>query len=131
MEKEQIIEVEIPNRLSWKMKRDRIERIARALPKATEDNMGDIPLWLLYDLAIVCYELNLQEELQKVLIEIQMNLEMKQEAKEMKIKADLAEQRAERAEQKAKEAVQKAKEAKQIYQQAKSFMERMEKKYGV
>nr|WP_176451029.1 alanine-zipper protein [Campylobacter lari] len=124
MEKEQIIEVEIPNRLSGKMKRDGIERIARALPKATEDNMGDIPLWLLYDLAIVCYELNLQEELQKVLIEIQMNLEMKQEAKEMKIKADLAEQRAERAEQ-------KAKEAKQIYQQAKSFMERMEKKYGV
>ncbi|ELC5150182.1 TPA: hypothetical protein R2A03_001755 [Campylobacter jejuni] len=124
MEKEQIIEVEIPNRLSGKMKRDGIERIARALPKATEDNMGDIPLWLLYDLAIVCYELNLQEELQKVLIEIQMNLEMKQEAKEMKIKADLAEQRAERAEQ-------RAKEAKQIYQQAKSFMERMEKKYGV
>ncbi|ECL4284513.1 hypothetical protein FTJ34_09370 [Campylobacter jejuni] len=124
MEKEQIIEVEIPSRLSGKMKRDGIERIARALPKATEDNMGDIPLWLLYDLAIVCYELNLQEELQKVLIEIQMNLEMKakadlmeQEAKEMKIKADLAEQR--------------AKEAKQIYQQAKSFMERMEKKYGV
>ncbi|ECR3000297.1 hypothetical protein F1O18_09465 [Campylobacter jejuni] len=131
MEKEQIIEVEIPNRLSGKMKRDGIERIARALPKATEDNMGDIPLWLLYDLAIVCYELNLQEELQKVLIEIQMNLEMKakadlmeQEAKEMKIKADLAEQRAERAEQ-------RAKEAKQIYQQAKSFMERMEKKYGI
>lgn len=124
MEKEQIIEVEIPNRLSGKMKRDGIERIARALPKATEDNMGDIPLWLLYDLAIVCYELNLQEELQKVLIEIQMNLEMKQEAKEMKIKADLAEQRAERAEQ-------KAKEAKQIYQQAKSFMERMEKKYEI
>lgn len=117
MKKEQIIEVEIPNRLSGKMKRDGIERIARALPKATEDNMGDIPLWLLYDLAIVCYELNLQEELQKVLIEIQMNLEMKQEAKEMKIKADLAEQR--------------AKEAKQIYQQAKSFMERMEKKYGI
>ena len=117
MKKEHIIEVEIPNRLSGKMKRDGIERIARALPKATEDNMGDIPLWLLYDLAIVCYELNLQEELQKVLIEIQMNLEMKQEAKEMKIKADLAEQRAERAEQ--------------IYQQAKSFMERMEKKYGV
>ncbi|EDD0777658.1 hypothetical protein GAX57_08365 [Campylobacter jejuni] len=110
MEKEQIIEVEIPNRLSGKMKRDGIERIARALPKATEDNMGDIPLWLLYDLAIVCYELNLQEELQKVLIEIQMNLEMK-------AKADLAEQR--------------AKEAKQIYQQAKSFMERMEKKYGI
>ncbi|HEG8363778.1 TPA: hypothetical protein SF249_001806 [Campylobacter jejuni] len=124
MKKEQIIEVEIPNRLSGKMKRDGIERIARALPKATEDNMGDIPLWLLYDLAIVCYELNLQEELQKVLIEIQMNLEMKQEAKEMKIKADLAEQRA-------KEAKQRAKEAKQIYQQAKSFMERMEKKYGV
>ncbi|ECO3418648.1 hypothetical protein FX729_08715 [Campylobacter jejuni] len=124
MKKEQIIEVEIPNRLSGKMKRDGIERIARALPKATEDNMGDIPLWLLYDLAIVCYELNLQEELQKVLIEIQMNLEMKvkadlmeQEAKEMKIKADLAEQR--------------AKEAKQIYQQAKSFMKRMEKKYGI
>ncbi|HEF4306187.1 TPA: hypothetical protein SAJ38_001817 [Campylobacter coli] len=117
MEKEQIIEVEIPNRLSGKMKRDGIERIARALPKATEDNMGDIPLWLLYDLAIVCYELNLQEELQKVLIEIQMNLEMK-------AKADLAEQRAEKAEQ-------RAKEAKQIYQQAKSFMERMEKKYGV
>ncbi|EPR0517359.1 hypothetical protein ACUZYI_001882 [Campylobacter jejuni] len=124
MKKEQIIEVEIPSRLSGKMKRDGIERIARALPKATEDNMGDIPLWLLYDLAIVCYELNLQEELQKVLIEIQMNLEMK-------AKADLAEQRAERAEQKAKEAVQKAKEAKQIYQQAKSFMERMEKKYGI
>ncbi|EAL2460594.1 hypothetical protein YZ31_08240 [Campylobacter lari] len=131
MEKEQIIEVEIPNRLSGKMKRDGIERIARALPKATEDNMGDIPLWLLYDLAIVCYELNLQEELQKVLIEIQMNLEMK-------AKADLAEQRAEKAEQEAKEmkikadlAEQRAKEAKQIYQQAKSFMERMEKKYGV
>lgn len=124
MKKEQIIEVEIPNRLSGKMKRDGIERIARALPKATEDNMGDIPLWLLYDLAIVCYELNLQEELQKVLIEIQMNLEMK-------AKADLAEQRAERAEQKAERAEQKAKEAKQIYQQAKSFMERMEKKYGI
>ncbi len=69
---------------------------------------GDIPLWLLWDLAITCKQLDLKENYQKVLVEIQMNLETQH-------KADLAEQRAEKAEQ--------------LYQQIKNFRISMMKKY--
>ncbi|RTI84095.1 hypothetical protein [Campylobacter jejuni] len=88
----QKIQNKIPQELSGRMTKESLERLANHLHLATIDDMGDIPPWLLYDLAITCKELDLKENYHKVLIEIQMNLEAKQ-------MADLAEQRAELAEQ--------------------------------
>ncbi|EAJ7141063.1 hypothetical protein APU55_00415 [Campylobacter jejuni] len=133
----QKIQNKIPQELSGRMTKESLERLANHLHLATIDDMGDIPPWLLYDLAITCKELDLKENYHKVLIEIQMNLEAKQ-------MADLAEQRAELAEQRLKEEKQKLKEAKQraelaeqraekaeqLYQQIKNFRISMMKKYG-
>ncbi|WP_161565437.1 hypothetical protein [Campylobacter jejuni] len=88
----QIIQEQIPQELSGRMTKQSLERLANHLHLATQNEMGDIPLWLLWDLAITCKQLDLKENYQKVLVEIQMNLEAKQ-------MADLAEQRAELAEQ--------------------------------
>lgn len=109
------MQIQIPQELSGRMTRDSLERIATNLYRATQDDMGEIPLWLLEDLAIICKELHLEAELKKVLTEIQMNLETQH-------KADLAEQRAEKAEQ-------ELKEAKLLNQQVTAFIASMEKKY--
>ncbi|EAK5230015.1 hypothetical protein CA484_06270 [Campylobacter jejuni] len=112
----QALQSQIPQELSGRMTKESLERLANHLHLATIDDMGDIPPWLLYDLAITCKELDLKENYHKVLIEIQMNLEAKQ-------MADLAEQRAEKAEQ-------KLKEAKLLEQRITNFINSMTKKYG-
>ncbi|HDZ4981203.1 TPA: hypothetical protein RTG12_001938 [Campylobacter jejuni] len=104
----QIIQEQIPQELSGRMTKQSLERLANHLHLATQNEMGDIPLWLLWDLAITCKQLDLKENYQKVLVEIQMNLETQH-------KADLAEQRTEKAEQ--------------LYQQIKNFRISMMKKY--
>ncbi|HDZ5086161.1 TPA: hypothetical protein RTH03_001490 [Campylobacter jejuni] len=76
----QTIQNQIPQELSERMTKQSLERLANHLHLATQNEMGDIPLWLLWDLAITCKELNLEENYQKVLVEIQMNLEAKQRA---------------------------------------------------
>lgn len=111
----QIIQDQIPQELSGRMTKQSLERLANHLHIATQNEMGDIPLWLLWDLAITCKQLDLKENYQKVLVEIQMNLETQH-------KADLAEQRAEKAEQ-------RAEKAEQLYQQIKNFRISMMKKY--
>ncbi|HEG0497593.1 TPA: hypothetical protein SB541_001566 [Campylobacter jejuni] len=112
----QALQSQIPKELSGEMTKESLERLANHLHLATIDDMSDIPLWLLYDLAITCKELDLKENYHKVLIEIQMNLEEKQRLKEEK--------------QKLKEAKQRAEKAEQLYQQIKNFRISMMKKYG-
>ncbi|APA51644.1 hypothetical protein AT922_00490 [Campylobacter jejuni] len=111
----QIIQDQIPQELSGRMTKQSLERLANHLHLATQNEMGDIPLWLLWDLAITCKQLDLKENYQKVLVEIQMNLETQH-------KADLAEQRAEKAEQ-------RLKEAKLLEQRITNFINSMTKKY--
>lgn len=111
----QIIQDQIPQELSGRMTKQSLERLANHLHLATQNEMGDIPLWLLWDLAITCKQLDSQENYQKVLVEIQMNLETQH-------KADLAEQRAEKAEQ-------RLKEAKLLEQRITNFINSMTKKY--
>lgn len=91
MTKQMEIEMEIPNKVSGRMMKEGLENLATHLHLATDKDMSNIPLWLLEDLAITCKNLNLEENYQKVLKEIQMNLEAQQRAYE-------AEQRAEKAE---------------------------------
>ncbi len=104
----QIIQDQIPQELSGRMTKQSLERLANHLHLATQNEMGDIPLWLLWDLAITCKQLDLKENYQKVLVEIQMNLETQH-------KADLAEQR--------------LKEAKLLEQRITNFINSMTKKY--
>lgn len=111
----QIIQEQIPQELSGRMTKQSLERLANHLHLATQNEMGDIPLWLLWDLAITCKQLDLKENYQKVLVEIQMNLETQH-------KADLAEQRALKAEQ-------RLKEAKLLEQRITNFINSMTKKY--
>ncbi|EPF3240726.1 hypothetical protein ACSRSJ_001750 [Campylobacter jejuni] len=87
----QILESQIPKELSGRMTRDSLERIANHLHLATGNDMGEIPLWLLEDLAITCKELNLKKNYHKVLIELQKNLEAKQRLKkaERRLKKDI------------------------------------------
>ncbi len=47
----QIIQDQIPQELSGRMTKQSLERLANHLHLATQNEMGDIPLWLLWDLA--------------------------------------------------------------------------------
>lgn len=125
----QIIQEQIPQELSGRMTIQSLERLANHLHLATQNEMADIPLWLLWDLAITCKRLDLKENYQKVLVEIQMNLEEKQKLKEAKQRAEKAEQLADLAEQRAEKAEQRAEKAEQLYQQIKNFRISMMKKY--
>ncbi|EJM0790427.1 hypothetical protein OMM78_001296 [Campylobacter coli] len=125
----QIIQDQIPQELSGRMTKQSLERLANHLHLATQNEMGDIPLWLLWDLAITCKQLDLKENYQKVLVEIQMNLETQHKADLAEQRAEKAEQRAEKAEQRAEKAEQRAEKAEQLYQQIKNFRISMMKKY--
>lgn len=111
------MQIQIPEMISGQMSEESLERLARNLYKAKDEDMREIPLWLLEDLAITCKQLHLENELNKVLTEIKLNLEAQR-------KADLAEQRAEKAEQELKEAIL-------LNQQVKTFMSQIKKKYGI
>ncbi|HDX3452576.1 TPA: hypothetical protein ROD35_001574 [Campylobacter coli] len=125
----QIIQDQIPQELSGRMTKQSLERLANHLHIATQNEMGDIPLWLLWDLAITCKRLDLKENYQKILREIQMNLETQHKANLAEQRANLAEQRANLAEQRANLAEQRAEKAEQLYQQIKNFRISMMKKY--
>lgn len=81
----QTIQNQIPQKLSGKMTKQSLE-ISKSSSLSDPKRYGDIPLWLLWDLAITCKQLDLKENYQKVLIETQMKLETQH-------KADLVEQR--------------------------------------
>ncbi|MBZ7930635.1 hypothetical protein [Campylobacter molothri] len=104
------MQMQIPEMISGQMSEESLERLARNLYKAKDEDMREIPLWLLEDLAITCKQLHLENELNKVLTEIKLNLEAQR-------KADLAEQ--------------ELKEAILLNQQVKTFMSQIKKKYGI
>ncbi|HHY1437097.1 TPA: hypothetical protein ACV1MF_001043 [Campylobacter jejuni] len=126
----QKIQNKIPQELSGRMTKESLERLANHLHLATIDDMSDIPLWLLYDLAITCKELDLKENYHKVLIEIQMNLEEKQRLKEEKQKLKEEKQKLKEEKQRTEKAEQRLKEAKLLEQRITNFINSMTKKYG-
>lgn len=66
--------------------------LAMKLTEATQEQLHQIPLWLLWELEIICKNLNLHTELQIVQKEIQTNLQAQQEWEEAKKKRLQAEQ---------------------------------------
>ncbi|MET1863408.1 hypothetical protein ABXK73_01490 [Campylobacter jejuni] len=63
----QIIQEQIPQELSGRMTKQSLERLANHLHLATQNEMGDIPLWLLWDLAITLQTIRFKRELSESL----------------------------------------------------------------
>lgn len=111
------MQIEIPTRLSGRIKESLARDLVKALPTATEAMIREIPLWLLEDMLFCSIQMKKDKETSFLMEEIRKNL--------------LAQQRAEKAEQKAREAQQKAREAKKLREDIEKFVTSIEKKYNL
>lgn len=111
------MQIEIPTRLSGRIKESLARDLVKALPTATEAMIREIPLWLLEDMLFCSIQMKKDKETSFLMEEIRKNL--------------LAQQRAEKAEQRAREAQQKAREAKKLREDIEKFVTSIEKKYNL
>lgn len=111
------MQIEIPTRLSGRIKESLARDLVKALPTATEAMIREIPLWLLEDMLFCSIQMKKDKETSFLMEEIRKNL--------------LAQQKAEKAEQRAREAQQKAREAKKLREDIEKFVTSIEKKYNL
>lgn len=104
------MQIEIPTRLSGRIKESLARDLVKALPTATEAMIREIPLWLLEDMLFCSIQMKKDKETSFLMEEIRKNL--------------LAQQRAEKAEQ-------KAREAKKLREDIEKFVTSIEKKYNL
>ena len=118
------MQIEIPTRLSGRIKESLARDLVKALPTATEAMIREIPLWLLEDMLFCSIQMKKDKETSFLMEEIRKNLLAQQ-------RAEKAEQRAREAQQKAREAQQKAREAKKLREDIEKFVTSIEKKYNL
>lgn len=111
------MQIEIPTRLSGRIKESLARDLVKALPTATEAMIREIPLWLLEDMLFCSIQMKKDKETSFLMEEIRKNL--------------LAQQRAREAEQRAREAEQRAREAKKLREDIEKFVTSIEKKYNL
>ena len=104
------MQIEIPTRLSGRIKESLARDLVKALPTATEAMIREIPLWLLEDMLFCSIQMKKDKETSFLMEEIRKNL--------------LAQQRAEKADQ-------KAREAKKLREDIEKFVASIEKKYNL
>ena len=104
------MQIEIPTRLSGRIKESLARDLVKALPTATEAMIREIPLWLLEDMLFCSIQMKKDKETSFLMEEIRKNL--------------LAQQRA-------REAQQKAREAKKLREDIEKFVTSIEKKYNL
>ena len=104
------MQIEIPTRLSGRIKESLARDLVKALPTATEAMIREIPLWMLEDMLFCSIQMKKDKETSFLMEEIRKNL--------------LAQQRAEKAEQ-------KAREAKKLREDIEKFVTSIEKKYNL
>lgn len=104
------MQIEIPTRLSGRIKESLARDLVKALPTATEAMIREIPLWLLEDMLFCSIQMKKDKETSFLMEEIRKNL--------------LAQQRA-------REAQQKAREAKKLREDIEKFVTSIEKKYSL
>lgn len=118
------MQIEIPTRLSGRIKESLARDLVKALPTATEAMIREIPLWLLEDMLFCSIQMKKDKETSFLMEEIRKNLLAQQ-------RAEKAEQRAREAQQRAREAQQKAREAKKLREDIEKFVTSIEKKYNL
>lgn len=104
------MQIEIPTRLSGRIKESLARDLVKALPTATEAMIREIPLWLLEDMLFCSIQMKKDKETSFLMEEIRKNL--------------LAQQRAEKAQQ-------RAREAKKLREDIEKFVTSIEKKYNL
>lgn len=101
--------------------------LAMKLTEATQEQLHQIPLWLLWELEIICKNLNLHTELQIVQKEIQTNLQAQQEWEEAKKERLQAELKLKEAKKKRLQAEKERLQAEQLNQQVINLQQRVRK----
>ena len=78
------MQIEIPTRLSGRIKESLARDLVKALPTATEAMIREIPLWLLEDMLFCSIQMKKDKETSFLMEEIRKNLLAQQKAREAK-----------------------------------------------
>ncbi|MPB11485.1 hypothetical protein YP44_008150, partial [Campylobacter coli] len=78
------MQIEIPTRLSGRIKESLARDLVKALPTATEAMIREIPLWLLEDMLFCSIQMKKDKETSFLMEEIRKNLLAQQRAREAK-----------------------------------------------